>query len=97
MRKGVAGMKHMTRHALSVLIAAPLLATGSAHAADTVSAAAQVSAPAKAGCANGLVRLDTNFPTGAAARCETLGKRDLAVTLAPEDAPPINSRGMLFA
>lgn len=90
MRKGVTAMKHMIRHAFSVSITAPLLAIGSAHAADTVSAAAQVSAAVKAGCANAQVRLDTNFPTGAAARCETLGKRELAVTLTPEDTPPIN-------
>lgn len=83
-------MKLMIRHGLSVSIAALLLASGSAHAVDTAASAVPVAAPAKAGCANGQVRLDTNFPTAAAARCETLGKHELAVTLTPEDAPPIN-------
>lgn len=90
MRKGVAGMKHVVRHVFSVSIAAPLLAIGSAHAAEPTATPPQASAPVRAECANARVRLDANFPTGAAARCQTRGKRELAVTLTPEDAPPIN-------
>ncbi len=78
----------IARHALS-------LGAAVAAAVHLPATAAQplpqpLAAPAKAGCENSRVRLDTGFPTGAAARCETVSERELTVTLAPEDAPPIN-------
>lgn len=87
-------MKAMIRHALivpgAVAVAAAVPGPGSALAAVTGAATAPVAAAQKAGCANRHVQLDTDFPTGAAARCDAVGKRELVVTLAPEDAPPIN-------
>lgn len=79
---------NMNRHALFASIAALILnpAPGQAAATNPVF----IPAPSKAGCANDQASLDTNFPTGAAERCERVGDHELALTLSPEDAPPIN-------
>lgn len=90
MTKGGTGMKPMVRHALVLSVTAAALASSSAPASVTATPATPVPAAQKTECANRQVRLDTNFPTGAAARCDAVGKRELAVTLTPEDAPPIN-------
>ncbi|MEP2990637.1 MAG: M14-type cytosolic carboxypeptidase [Parasphingorhabdus sp.] len=46
--------------------------------------------PVKSSCQTSLVKLDTDFPTGNIASCKASGETRLDVTLAPEDAPPIN-------
>ena len=41
-------------------------------------------------CSNGSLSIDTNFPTGALAECEVKSNKQVSITIAPEDAPPIN-------
>ncbi len=79
----------MNRHALFVAIAAFMLAPKSAEVRATDVATAKTGTTATV-CQTSVARLDTSFPTGAAARCEATSDREFEVTLDPEDSPPIN-------
>lgn len=79
----------MNRHALLIALAAFMIAPKSAEVRAADVATAKVATAATV-CQTSQVRLDTSFPTGAAARCEAKSDREFEVTLDPEDNPPIN-------
>ena len=72
------------RH-LPWLVAAALVLSGCTTGSETV-----LSASNSESCDTGQVSLDTSFPTGNVASCRPTSASTLAVTIAPEDAPPIN-------
>lgn len=67
-----------------------LALSGCAPSAQIESAPIAFVAPDNARCAGGGVALDTDFPAGALESCTVDDRGNVTITIAPEDAPPIN-------
>lgn len=75
---------------MGVTISAAAFLSGNAAARSLDTAVPEIPEIPVKQCAGEGLTLDTGFPAGNIESCEITGKRRIAVTIAPEDAPPIN-------
>lgn len=85
--KGTTGM----RKSLLGSLVGVLLLFGCSTAQPSASVASiPASLVEQARCASAVVAIDTNFPAGALSSCSIKDGTNIAITIAPEDEPPIN-------